>query len=146
MVVNTMSTSTITQPFITTRILKPIINNRVGPFIVSNTVLNLMINNIEQVASYFYSVIDLDFINKIGKYENRNDSFIEISKNNNKRDIGEKNIYEERIKKLEELDKKKDVEITLLKGAIEHMKAEIEKLKDLTNIFNLFYNYICIYD
>ena len=57
-----------------------------------------------------------------------------------------KNIYEERIKKLEELDKKKDVEITLLKGAIEHMKAEIEKLKDLTNIFNLFYNYICIYD
>ena len=40
-----------------------------------------------------------------------------------------KNIYEERIKKLEELDKKKDVEITLLKGAIEHMKAEIEKLK-----------------
>ena len=25
--------------------------------------------------------------------------------------------------------KKKDVEITLLKGAIEHMKAEIEKLK-----------------
>ena len=98
-----MSTSTITQPFITTRILKPIINN------------------------------------KIGKYENRNDSFIEISKGNNK-----KNIYEERIKKLEELDKKKDVEITLLKGAIEHMKAEIEKLKDLTNIFNLFYNYICI--
>ena len=84
--------------------------------------------------------------NKIGKYENRNDSFIEISKDNNKRDIGEKNIYEERIKKLEELDKKKDVEITLLKGAIEHMKAEIEKLKDLTNIFNLFYNYICIYD
>ena len=54
--------------------------------------------------------------------------------------------YEERIKKLEELDKKKDVEITLLKGAIEHMKAEIEKLNDLTNIFNLFYNYICIYD
>ena len=84
--------------------------------------------------------------NKIGKYENGNGFFIEISKDNNKRDIGEKNIYEERIKKLEELDKKKDVEITLLKGAIEHMKAEIEKLKDLTNIFNLFYNYICIYD
>ena len=84
--------------------------------------------------------------NKIGKYENRNGFFIEISKDNNKRDIGEKNIYEERIKKLEELDKKKDVDITLLKGAIEHMKAEIEKLKDLTNIFNLFYNYICIYD
>ena len=84
--------------------------------------------------------------NKIEKYENRNDSFIEISKDNNKRDIGEKNIYEERIKKLEELDKKKDVEITLLKGAIGHMKAEIEKLKDLNNIFNLFYNYICIYD
>ena len=84
--------------------------------------------------------------NKIGKYENRNGSFIGISKDNNKRDIEEKNIYEERIKKLEELDKKKDVEITLLKGAIEHMKAEIEKLKDLTNIFNLFYNYICIYD
>ena len=79
--------------------------------------------------------------NKIGKYENWNISFIEISKDNNKRDIGEKNIYEER-----KLDKKKDVEITLLKGAIEHMKAEIEKLKDLTNIFNLFYNYICIYD
>ena len=84
--------------------------------------------------------------NKNGKYENINDSFIEISKDNNKRDIGEKNIYEKRIKKLEELDKKKDAEITLLKGAIEHMKAEIEKLKDLTNIFNLFYNYICIYD
>ena len=33
------------------------------------------------------------------------------------------------IKKLEELDRKKDVEITLLKAAIEHMKAEIEKLK-----------------
>ena len=79
--------------------------------------------------------------NKNGKYENINDSFIEISKDNNKRDIGEKNIYEER-----KLDKKKDVEITLLKGAIEHMKAEIEKLKDLNNIFNLFYNYICIYD
>ena len=84
--------------------------------------------------------------NKIGKYENWNISFIEISKDNNKRDIEEKNIYEERIKKLEELDKKKDVEITLIKGAIENMKAEIEKLKDLTNIFNLFYNYICIYD
>ena len=35
--------------------------------------------------------------------------------------------YEERLKKLEELDKKKDVEISLLKAAIEHMKAEIEK-------------------
>ena len=35
----------------------------------------------------------------------------------------------QKIKKLEELDKKKDVEITLLKAAIEHMKAEIEKLK-----------------
>ena len=34
-----------------------------------------------------------------------------------------------RLKKLEELDRKKDVEITLLKAAIEHMKAEIEKLK-----------------
>ena len=33
------------------------------------------------------------------------------------------------MKKLEELDKKKDVEISLLKAAIEHMKAEIEKLK-----------------
>ena len=30
---------------------------------------------------------------------------------------------------LEELDRKKDVEISLLKAAIEHMKAEIEKLK-----------------
>ena len=37
--------------------------------------------------------------------------------------------YEERLRKLEELDKKKDVEISLLKAAIEHMKAEIEKLK-----------------
>ncbi len=33
--------------------------------------------------------------------------------------------YEERIKKLEELDKKKDVEITLLKAAIEHMLSLI---------------------
>ena len=57
-----------------------------------------------------------------------------------------KKFSQKRIQKLEELDKKKDVEITLLKGVIEHMKAEIEKLKDLTNIFNLFYNYICIYD
>ena len=86
------------------------------------------------------------FSNKIGKYENRHDSFIEISKDNNKRDIGEKKFSQKRIQKLEELDKKKDVEITLLKCAIEHMKAEIEKLKDLNNIFNLFYNYICIYD
>ena len=38
--------------------------------------------------------------------------------------------YEERIKKLEELDKKKDVEITLLKSAIEHMKGEIERWKN----------------
>ena len=37
--------------------------------------------------------------------------------------------YEERLKKLEELDRKKDVEITLLKNAIEHMKATIETLK-----------------
>ena len=37
--------------------------------------------------------------------------------------------YEERLRKLEELDKKKDLDITLLKAAIEHMKAEIEKLK-----------------
>ena len=36
---------------------------------------------------------------------------------------------EAQLKKLEESDKKKDVEITLLKAAIEHMKAEIEKLK-----------------
>ena len=68
--------------------------------------------------------------NKIGRYENRNGFFTETSKDNNKKDIGEKNIYEEKIKKLEELDKKKDVGITLLKGAIEHMKTELEKLKD----------------
>ena len=37
--------------------------------------------------------------------------------------------YEERLKKLEDLDRKKDVEITLLKNAIEHMKATIEILK-----------------
>ena len=37
--------------------------------------------------------------------------------------------YEERLKKLEDLDRKKDVEITLLKNAIEHMKATIETLK-----------------
>ncbi len=37
--------------------------------------------------------------------------------------------YEERLRKLEELDRKKDVEITLLKNAIEHMKATIETLK-----------------
>ena len=37
--------------------------------------------------------------------------------------------YEERLRKLEELDKKKDVEISLLKSAIEHMKTTIESLK-----------------
>jgi predicted RNase H-like nuclease (RuvC/YqgF family) len=37
--------------------------------------------------------------------------------------------YEERLKKLEELDKKKDVEISLLKAAIEHMKGTIEGLR-----------------
>ena len=37
--------------------------------------------------------------------------------------------YEERLRKLEELDKKKDVEISLLKSAIEHMKTTIEGLK-----------------
>lgn len=37
--------------------------------------------------------------------------------------------YEERLKRLEELDRKKDVEITLLKNAIEHMKTTIENLK-----------------
>ena len=34
--------------------------------------------------------------NKNGKYENRNDSFIEISKDNNKRDIGEKKFSQKR--------------------------------------------------
>ena len=33
--------------------------------------------------------------------------------------------YEERLKKLEELDKKKDVEISFLKAAIEHMKEKL---------------------
>ncbi len=37
--------------------------------------------------------------------------------------------YEERLRKLEELDKKKDVEISLLKSAIEHMKTTIENLR-----------------
>jgi predicted RNase H-like nuclease (RuvC/YqgF family) len=37
--------------------------------------------------------------------------------------------YEERLRRLEELDKKKDVEISLLKSAIEHMKSTIENLK-----------------
>lgn len=37
--------------------------------------------------------------------------------------------YEERLKRLEDLDKKKDVEISLLKSAIEHMKTTIEGLK-----------------
>jgi predicted RNase H-like nuclease (RuvC/YqgF family) len=37
--------------------------------------------------------------------------------------------YEERLKRLEELDKKKDVEISLLKAAIEHMKTTIEGLR-----------------
>lgn len=37
--------------------------------------------------------------------------------------------YEERLKRLEDLDKKKDVEISLLKSAIEHMKSQIEQLK-----------------
>ena len=72
--VNAMSTSITAQTFITIRILKLIINNRVRPVIVSNTVLNLMVNNMEQVAINFYPVIDLDFINKIGKYENRNNN------------------------------------------------------------------------
>ena len=34
--------------------------------------------------------------NKIGKYENRNDTFIEISKDNNKRDIEEKKLIPEK--------------------------------------------------
>ena len=38
--------------------------------------------------------------------------------------------YEERLRKLEDLDKKKDVEISLLKSAIEHMKTTIKNLKD----------------
>lgn len=37
--------------------------------------------------------------------------------------------YEERLKKLEDLDKQKDVEISLLKSAIEHLKGMIESLK-----------------
>jgi hypothetical protein len=37
--------------------------------------------------------------------------------------------YEERLKNLEVLDKKKDVEISLLKSAIEHLRSEIEGLK-----------------
>jgi len=37
--------------------------------------------------------------------------------------------YEERLRRLEELDKKKDVEISLLKSAIEHMKSQIDLLK-----------------
>ena len=37
--------------------------------------------------------------------------------------------YEDRLKNLENLDKKKDVEISLLKAAIEHMKTTIEALK-----------------
>jgi predicted RNase H-like nuclease (RuvC/YqgF family) len=37
--------------------------------------------------------------------------------------------YEERLRRLEDLDKKKDVEISLLKSAIEHMKTTIEGLK-----------------
>ena len=97
----------------------------------SESIMDVNAMNISTITQPFITTRILKPIinNKIGKYENRNDSFIEISKDNNKRDIEEKNIYEERIKKLEELDKKKDVEITLLKGAIEHMKAEIEKLK-----------------
>ena len=63
--VNAMSTSTTAQPFTTIRVLKPIINNTVRPVIVSNTVLNLMINNMEQVAIYFYLVIDLDLVIKL---------------------------------------------------------------------------------
>ena len=37
--------------------------------------------------------------------------------------------YEERLKKLEELGRKKYVEIELLKAAVEHMKSEINKLR-----------------
>ena len=37
--------------------------------------------------------------------------------------------YEEKLKRLEELDKKKDVEISLLKSAIENMRTTIETLK-----------------
>jgi hypothetical protein len=39
--------------------------------------------------------------------------------------------YEERLKRLEDLDKKKDVEIHLLKLAIEQMRSEIDKLRTL---------------
>ena len=38
--------------------------------------------------------------------------------------------YEERLKKLEELGRKKMVEIEILKAAVEHMKSEINKLKE----------------
>jgi hypothetical protein len=37
--------------------------------------------------------------------------------------------YEEKLQRLEELDKKKDVEISLLKSAIENMRSTIENLK-----------------
>jgi len=37
--------------------------------------------------------------------------------------------YEEKLKRLEDLDKKKDVEISLLKSAIENMRTTIENLK-----------------
>jgi len=37
--------------------------------------------------------------------------------------------YEDKLKRLEELDKKKDVEISLLKSAIENMRTTIENLK-----------------
>lgn len=38
--------------------------------------------------------------------------------------------YEERLKRLEELDKKKDVEINVLKLAIENMQKQIKELKE----------------
>lgn len=37
--------------------------------------------------------------------------------------------YEDRIARLEELDRKKDMDISLLKNAIEHMKKQIDDLK-----------------
>ena len=38
--------------------------------------------------------------------------------------------YEERLQKLEESDKSKDLEITILKKAVEQMKIELKELKD----------------
>ena len=46
--------------------------------------------------------------------------------------------YDERIKKLEENEREKNIEISLLKAAADQMKVMIEKLEISIKNFNLF--------